>query len=217
MTEKTQTDRTVERRMVTGFVRAQAEAGGPTRLSGYAAVYGQETVIGGWFPFREVIRAGAFDEAMRTDDVLALWNHDTNYVLGRTGNGTARLSTDETGLHYDIDVNQADSQAVSVAAKVERGDVHTSSFAFSVEEDGEEWDSSGTREGRLPLRTITKVSRLYDVSPVAAAAYPQTSVSARAEERAKALASRPVTPAGCSFSAHPATRSRELALRRLGK
>jgi HK97 family phage prohead protease len=177
----------IERRIVTGDVRAKKTDAGPSLLSGYGAVFGRETVINGWFPFREVIEAGAFTEALRTDDTLALWNHDTNYVLGRSGNGTLRLSEDAIGLAYEIDVNAADSQAVSVAAKVDRGDVHTSSFAFSIGADGDVWDDTPIKDGRLPLRRIVKVDRLYDVSPVAMAAYPQTTVSARAEARAKEL------------------------------
>ena len=105
-------------------------------------------------------------------------------------------------------------QAVGVAARVARGDVHTSSFAFSVEDGGDEWDNSGRKEGLLPLRKIKTVARLYDVSPVAAAAYPQTSVSARAESCANELAGAAEPPAPRTYSADPATRRRELALRR---
>jgi HK97 family phage prohead protease len=181
----------VERRMVAGEVRAKKADDGPSVLEGYGAVFGRETIIDGWFPFREVIREGAFTEALRDDGVLALWNHDTNYVLGRSGNKTLRLSEDSIGLAYEIDVNAADSQAVSIAAKVDRGDVHTSSFAFSLGDDGDEWDETPVKEGKLPLRTIVKVARLFDISPVAAAAYPQTTVSARAEQRAKELTSQP--------------------------
>jgi HK97 family phage prohead protease len=184
----------IERRVVTGDVRAKKSDGGPSVLAGYGAVFGRETIIGeGFWAFREIIRENAFADALNDKETLGLWNHDTNYVLGRTGTGTLRLSEDAVGLAYEIDVNAADSQAVSVAAKVERGDVHTSSFAFSLGEDGDEWDETPIKEGKLPLRTIVKVARLWDVSPVAAAAYPQTTVSARAEARAKALAA-PVDP-----------------------
>jgi len=190
MAAERKTDNVIERRIVTGEVRAKKAEGGPSVLAGYGAVFNRETVIDGWFPFREVILPGAFAEALKDDGILGLWNHDPNYVLGRTGNGTTRLEEDATGLAYEIDVNQADSQAVSVAAKVERGDVHTSSFAFRIDDDGDEWDESEVKDGKLPLRKIKKVARLYDVSPVAMAAYPQTSVSARAEARAKALCLR---------------------------
>ena len=207
----------IERRVVAGDVRAKKVDEGPSVLAGYAAVFGQETVLGegGWMPFRERIESGAFTDALRTDDVLGLWNHNVDVVLGRSGNGTVRVSEDGHGLAYEIDVNAADPQAVGVAARVDRGDVHTSSFAFSVGEDGDEWDDSGVKAGLLPLRRITKVSRLYDVSPVAAAAYPQTTVSARAEARAKELTA-PVAPAPVTFAEDPASRARELELKRRG-
>lgn len=172
----------VERRVVGGEVRAATRDDGPAMLEGYAAVFGQETVIAGLF--REQIRAGAFADAI-TDDVRGLYNHDPSIVLARTLNGTLRLREDKTGLRYEMDLNPADPDAQRVAAKVARGDVDQSSFAFEVSPDGEEWDYSETKDGKLPLRTITHIDALYDVSAVAYGAYPQTSVSARAEQRAQ--------------------------------
>src|SRR5512138_3299159 len=132
---------TLERRTVPGDVRAKKSAGGPTTLSGYAALFNHEAVIGGFFPFREVIRPGAFRDTIQTDDVRGLFNHSADHVLGRTSNGTVRLSEDALGLHYEIDLNADDPDAVSIGAKVARGDVSQSSFAFQVEKD--DWDESG--------------------------------------------------------------------------
>lgn len=184
----------IERRVFSGDVRAKRAEAGPTVLSGYAAVFGQETVIDGFWPFREVIQAGAFGETIQTDDVRGLFNHDANHVLGRTSNGTLRLSEDGLGLHYEIDLNAADPDAVSVGAKVERGDVSQSSFAFQVAEDT--WDESEVKAGKLPLRTIVRVSPLYDVSPVTFPAYATTTVGARAEARAKELTERTLPTPG---------------------
>ena len=49
---------------------------------------------------------------------------------------------------------------------MKRGDITQSSFAFRVESDS--WDE---RDGR-DIRTIEKVARLFDVSPVSIPAYP---------------------------------------------
>jgi HK97 family phage prohead protease len=193
----------IERRTVAGEVRADATDAGPTTLSGYAAVFDVETVIEGWASFREVIRKGAFADAIKRDDVRGLFNHDPNYVLGRTANGTMRLREDDHGLHYEIDLNPNDPEAVSVGAKVARGDVSQSSFAFQV--DAEEWEYP---KGQLPLRSITRVAPLYDASVVTYPAYATTSVSARAFTQA---ATTGVAPR--SFAADPASRMREMILR----
>src|SRR5215475_2335681 len=50
----------------------------------------------------ERIAPGAFDRAVREDDVRGLMNHDPNLLLGRTAAGTLKLSADATGLRYEI-------------------------------------------------------------------------------------------------------------------
>jgi HK97 family phage prohead protease len=214
----------IERRVVAGEIRAKKTEGGPTVLSGYAAVFNRETVIDGWFPFREVILPGCFAEAIKTDDVRFLFNHNADVVLGRTTNGTLRLSEDSIGLHYENDLNPNDPDAVSVGAKVERGDVSQSSFAFRVDED--EWDESEVKAGKLPLRKIVRVAPLFDASCVTYPAYEATTVSARAEQRAKELTAPPpptvvdapvvvpVVEASRTFWADPDSRIREWELRK---
>lgn len=150
------------------------------QISGYAAVFNQETVIGGMFGFREQIDPHAFDDAIKVDDVRALFNHNPDILLGRTESGTLTLSVDKRGLKYTIDLPNT-AAARDVRELIRRGDVTGSSFGFTVDED--EWDESEMKKGKLPLRTLTKVS-LFDVSPVTYPAYPQTSVSARSKAQA---------------------------------
>lgn len=183
-----------ERRVVSGTVQTRAAAGEPSRLAGYAAVFNSETVIGSWF--REVILPGAFTEAILRDDVRAQFNHGEGGVLplGRTSAGTLRLSEDETGLRYEVDLPDT-QQARDLYVSVQRGDVAESSFMFEIERDeDQEWDSSETKVGKLPIRRIKRV-KLYDVSPVTFPAYDATSVSARAKTLAEAVAAvRPPAP-----------------------
>ena len=174
-----------DRRMSTGAVecrggrRSAGGAAAPTTLAGYAAVFNEETVIAGMF--RERIAPGAFGDSIRTDDVPAQFNHDPNFVLGRTANGTVRLSEDRRGLRYEVDLNPDDSDAVRIGAIVARGDVSASSFAFCCENDGDdEWIMDDP--AKLPLRII-KRARLYDVAPVTTPAYPTTTVGARTARR----------------------------------
>jgi uncharacterized protein len=150
-------------------------------VSGYAALYNSETVIAGLW--REQIAPGAFAPALDgTDDVRALFNHDSNVVLGRTKSGTLRLTEDAKGLRYDITLPKTQA-AQDVRELIQRGDVSGSSFGFVILDD--EWDDTPTKRGQLPLLTIRKVE-LFDVSPVTFPAYPQTSVTARSKGEAAA-------------------------------
>lgn len=195
----------IERRVVTskrGKLEVRTAEDGKRTLDGYGAVFNEETVIGGgMLGFREKVAPGAFTDSIKVDDVRGLFNHDANFVLGRNTNGTMRLAEDGVGLHYEIDVNADDPDAVGVAAKITRGDVSGSSFAFTVPQDGDVWDFTEVKSGKLPLRTIVRAT-LYDVSPVTYPAYPQTYVSARAKDMAQ---SEPRGASGASAEYFDAT------------
>ena len=142
----------------------------PMTLEGYAALYDEETVVGGQ---RERIQRGAFDGRLN-DDVRLLFNHDNNMPFARTTNGTLKLSVDERGLYYKANV--IDTQAGrDLYAMVQRGDVTQSSFAFSISE----------RSFDDGVMVIEKVGQLYDVSPVTYPAYEATSVVARKKVETK--------------------------------
>ena len=183
-----------ERRVVASEIEVRKASEGVPMVAGYAAVFGSEAVIGGMF--RERIEPGAFRNVIAAGaDVRALFNHDDNIVLGRTTNGTLRLSEDERGLRYEFDPNPNDPDAVSVLAKIQRGDVSQSSYGFRVAEGGDTW-TKPTRSGELPLRTISAFDLLRDVSPVTFPAFEQTSVSAEARSAAEeaAMPMMPDTP-----------------------
>jgi hypothetical protein len=200
---------TLERRVVASQIelrKADGEGSAPT-VTGYAAVFGSEAVIGGMF--RERIEAGAFRNVITAGaDVRALFNHDDNLVLGRTTNGTLRLSEDERGLRYEFDPNLNDPDAVSVLAKIQRGDVSQSSYGFRVAEGGETW-TKPMRSGELPLRTITAFDVLRDVSPVTFPAFEQTSVSAEARSAAEAAAMPETMPTKADATDVPADEQAE--------
>jgi len=166
-----------ELRLTTGFTVEKRSEGSETlpMISGYAAVFDSETVIGGreW-GFREKIARGAFAEALKTSDVRALFNHDEDLVLGRMKAGTLRLMEDERGLKVEID--PPDTQdARDLITKMQRGDIDQMSFAFIMEGGAQSWDESGD----MPLRTIERVGELLDVSIVTYPAYPETEAAAR--------------------------------------
>jgi HK97 family phage prohead protease len=94
--------------------------------------------------------------------------------LGTTRGGTLKLSTDDVGLVFAVDLpDTADGH--TVRELVERGDLGGASFGFipgdvrpTVAPDGRQ------------LRTHTSVRQLLDVSAVTYPAYPDTDVVLRA-------------------------------------
>jgi len=146
------------------------------KVEGYAAVFGQETDIGGMF--REVIKAGAFKDAIGRDDVVFLINHE-GLPLARTRSGTLKLSEDSHGLKMSTTLDPEDPDVKSIAGKMKRGDLDKMSFAFFPEV--QEWDD--TQEP--PLRTIRKAS-LADVSIVTTPAYEGTEIALRSLDAARA-------------------------------
>lgn len=142
------------------------------KVEGYAAVFDQETDIGGFF--REKIEKGAFSEAIGRDDVVFLINHE-GLPLARTRSGTLELSEDDHGLKIATRLDPEDPDVKSIAGKMKRGDLDKMSFAFFPEQ--QEWDESGD----IPLRTIKRAS-LYDVSIVTTPAYEGTEIALRSLE-----------------------------------
>lgn len=146
-------------------LRADGDDG---KIRGYAAVFNSLSEdLGG---FREQIAPGAFSETL-SDDVRALWNHDANFVLGRTTSGTLSLREDNHGLAIEIDPPDT-QQARDLLVSIRRGDVSQMSFGFYTKDDG--WEK---RDGEN-IRTLRKVE-LLDVSPVTYPAYQDTAVAVR--------------------------------------
>ena len=122
---------------------------------------------------------GAFDDYLSGNpDVVALWNHDANHVLGRTPN-TLRLRTDGKGLHYEVDLPDT-TMGKDIKTSIARGDIRGSSFAFVPDE--VEW----IEEKDMDIRLIRK-ARLFDVSPVTSPAYGSSNVGLRSNEERKAI------------------------------
>lgn len=166
-----------ERRYTTGVIEARQADTGMT-ITGHASVFDEPYELWG---FTEQVARGAFKKSLKEADVAALWNHDPNVVLGRKKSGTLRLSEDERGLYYEVDL--PDTQAArDLYALIQRGDVYQSSFAFEIVK--EAWDYP-KEENAMPLRTIKEV-RLYDVSPVTYPASPSTDVDVARAVRALA-------------------------------
>lgn len=168
-------DEVIERRAFrVAELRVDGGEGEGQRIEGYAAVYNQQSEL--MWNFREVIEPGFF-EGVLYGDTRSVWNHNTDYVLGRTKNGTLELQDDDRGLHVKIDPPET-SWGKDALISIQRGDVDQMSFAFEVKVDGDRWVEldDGTY-----IRYLKRggCKQLYEVSPVTFPAYPQTSVAVR--------------------------------------
>lgn len=170
----TETGGAMKDKEIRSFVPAEVRAAedGNVRVSGYAAVFNQETNIGDYFI--EVIERGAFTDAIGRDDVVFLINHE-GLPLARTRSGTLTLSEDERGLKVDAMLDTSDPDVMTIVPKMKRGDLDKMSFAFYPEL--QRWDETGD----LPKRYIQKV-RLADVSIVTTPAYDGTEIGLRSLE-----------------------------------
>jgi len=143
-------------------------------VEGYALVFNKESRdLGG---FTEVIEPSALDGVIEKSDILCLLNHNEDKgVLARSkfGVGSLSLSVDSTGLKYRFDAPNT-ALGNELLEGLRRGDISTSSFAFTIDNDKWEKRNDGTY-----LRRITKFKELFDVSPVYKEAYPDTSVACR--------------------------------------
>ena len=141
-------------------------------VEGRAVVFNQPTVLfkSGGIEYKEVIEAGALDEAdMR--DVVFRYNHNDNlFVMARTRGGSLQLTKDADGLLvraklFDI------QQARDLYTLIKAGAVDKMSFAFTIRE--ESFDKE-TRTWH-----VRKIDKVFDVAAVDQPAYDTTSISAR--------------------------------------
>ncbi len=148
------------------------------RVEGYALVFNSESRdLGGII---EVIDSHALDGVLPDSDVMCWLNHDSsrgalarrrgeNVPQSAVGN-SLELEIDDIGLRYAFDAPDT-ALGNELIEGLKRGDINQSSFAFTVKEDTWERLDDG-----MVLRTINKIERLYDVSPVYDPAYYGTSV-----------------------------------------
>jgi hypothetical protein len=148
-----------------------ADAADTRTVRGYAAVFNSDSEVffDSWV---ERIAPGAFDQVL-DDNVVALFNHDPNLVLARNKK-TLRIGVDATGLWYEFSAPNT-TAGNDLLTNIGLGNIEASSFAFIAKE--VKWTNGD--KGQLDVRTIMKVERLYDVSPVTYPAYPDTSVGQR--------------------------------------
>lgn len=119
--------------------------------------------------YYEVIDRHAFDECDMSD-VIMNFNH-CGKVVARLRNKTLVLVVNDRGVDIEADLSGTVAGR-ELYEEIDGGYIDRMSFSFRVRE--AKYDST------THTRTITKISKLYDVAAVDIPAYEETSISARA-------------------------------------
>lgn len=164
---------TIEQRFLPAEeMRVIRSADEPPKVAGYVATFNKWSEdLGG---FREQVRPGAFTKSIAKDDIRSLFNHDPNYVIGRTKADTLTLEEDAKGLKFEA-VPPDTQWARDLMVSIDRGDISGCSFSFRTIKD--DWNENMTERALIECQVA-------DGGPVTFPAYPSTSVSVRALARA---------------------------------
>ena len=149
-------------------------------IEGYFVVYNERTEL--WPGVYEEISDKALLSSLETNDIRCLFNHDSNIVLGRTGNNTLTLTSDDYGLKGAVEINEndrEDNQALDIYHRIERGDISSCSFGFFPTKETRHDEEDGS------VRYVVEEGNIIEVSPVAFPAYPTTQIEARKSQLEK--------------------------------
>jgi HK97 family phage prohead protease len=165
-------------------VRAEGEEKS-YKIKGTPVVYNRECVLYDTETFRwvETIETGAAREALLRAEQVLLWNHDRSKPMAARKNNTLTAREDTSGVHIEADAAGTVWGREGVEA-IRSGLVDKMSFGFYVKEDGYTEERSVENGKRVLRRTIKKIDRIVDFSPVTYPAYQDTEVSARDVESA---------------------------------
>ena len=134
-------------------------------VEGYGSVFETPSADLGFI--ETISRSAITEDTIKNSDVFATLNHDDDKILARSryGEGSLELTVDEKGLRYRFEAPKT-NLGDELLEHLNRREITSSSFAFTVADDI--WEK---RDGQI-YRTITKIDRIYDVSPVFEPAYP---------------------------------------------
>lgn len=159
-------------------MRALEEESDQMVVEGYATTFNQPYVL--WeepgYKVMEQIDARAFD-ACDMSDVIMQYDHEGR-VFARMSNQTLICRADEFGLSVRAILGGTDIGR-QLYQEIRGGYTTKMSFAFVVAEDRREIEESMETGDVTIIRTITKISKLYDVSAVSLPANPATTIAAR--------------------------------------
>lgn len=167
-----------EYRYVTMAARARAQDDERMIVEGYATTFNQpyELYSYGNYTVLEQVDARAFDEC-DTSDVIMQYDHQGR-VFARTRNNTLELRIDDKGLFIVADLGGTE-EGRKLYQEIKDGYIDRMSFGFVVGEDSRTITENHDAGTETILRTILKITKLYDVSAVSIPANDMTSISAR--------------------------------------
>jgi HK97 family phage prohead protease len=146
-------------------IEERSENGEPSYIvRGYASTFEPYVLFEDeGIQYKEKIDPHAFDECDMSDVVFRI-DHE-GAVYARSSAGTLKISVDEHGLMDEADLSKTPN-ARNLFEDIKAGNYPKQSFAFSVREDSYDKETH--------TRTITKIKKLFDVSPVSFPANPGT-------------------------------------------
>lgn len=206
----------IERRCLNASkgLSVEKRADGKSVIVGYAAKFydpndpGTEYEL--WSGMVERCIPGCFDRALREkQDILALFNHDLAWVLGRTSSGTCTVTVDKIGLRYEVEAPDTAAVRDQVISPIMRGDMNGSSFSFTIPENGQRFiEPMGvSRSQSVTVRELHDVD-LHDLGPTPMPAYKATTSGMRAigdvaEIRCACEAARPQQRGAVTYANGP--------------
>lgn len=144
------------------------------RVTGYATTFNEPYVLfeDDDIVYREQVDPKAFDETDMTD-VIMQYDHEGR-VFARTNNNTLTVIPDDKGLYIEADLGGTEIGR-QLFDEIRGGYTDKMSFGFIVDKDEEL--RTDAEDGRVDiLRTITGISKLFDVSAVSIPANDGTSI-----------------------------------------
>ena len=169
-----------EYRTFTGALELRAEDGGDGSkrlLSARFVPYNSSAPYPGYDDVYEQVAPGCFGDSITRNDVMCLYNHNFDFVLGRNSAATFSLDDRSDGLYGVVEINDADSEAVNVYNRVQRGDIRGCSFgAYITKEDYVSMDDGS-------VLFVIREAELIEVSICPYPFYSDTTVEARGAGR----------------------------------
>lgn len=147
-------------------------------VEGYATRFNEVYTLYDWGDYKvtEQIDPHAFDECDMSD-VIMQYDHEGR-VFARNSNKTLEVKADKKGLFIKADLSGTE-EGRKLYDEIKGGYTNKMSFGFVVAEDVRTVTEDYENNITTILRTITKISKLYDVSAVSIPANDATEISAR--------------------------------------